>query len=456
MLSTPATIGLTMATRTALLERHPRMEVGTRHLDLADPTDYGAILRALRREVSAILGTYGKAAYYIGTASGTPQMHASWVLLAASGDIPARLLQTRPRRFVTQGRPVVTEIDFGRKEFPTIRARVVPELLPESSDVREISTVIERLGIIGDHARFVAATQTAALLGSADVPVLIQGESGTGKEKIAQLIHAMSSRASAPLVTLNCATIPEALAESTLFGHRKGAFTGATENLQGKFEASDGGTLFLDEIAELRAEVQGKLLRTIEDGVVEPLGAARGRKVNVRLVAATNRDLRAAVSSGAFRKDLYHRLKVGEVRLPPLRERADDIPMLALHFLDDWNRRHRRPKRFAPETLAALRSHSWPGNVRELAHTVERAALLSKRDEILPEDAALEDEVAAGEWGWLPEPQEGFSVENYLKEVRRRLFEGALEMAQGNQSKAARLLGISAPAVFKFLKGKDR
>jgi transcriptional regulator with GAF, ATPase, and Fis domain len=286
--------------------------------------------------------------------------------------------------------------------------------------------------------------------------VLVLGESGTGKEKIANLIHQLSDRAAGTFVAINCAAIPSALAESTLFGHKKGAFSGATSDQPGKFETADGGTLFLDEIAELPLEVQAKLLRALQDGVIEPLGFAKAKKVNVRVIAATNRDLNAMIANRRFREDLYYRLSVGEVRLPTLRERRSDISKLAIHFLDEINVRLRKPRRFAPETLALLQGYDWPGNVRELQNAVQRAALLTKGEEIRPDHFELRSAARPAAMDQLPEPREGFSIEAFLKDARRRLFKRALDLSGGNQSKAARLLGVTPQAVFKFLKGGDR
>jgi transcriptional regulator with GAF, ATPase, and Fis domain len=207
----------------------------------------------------------------------------------------------------------------------------------------------------------------------------------------------------------------------------------------------------LDEVAELYSEVQAKLLRAVQDGVIEPLGMKRAERVNVRLIAATNQDLRDAVVAGGFRDDLYYRLSVGEVRLPPLRERQSDIPKLAIHFLDEINLRLRKSRRFAPESLVKLQSYSWPGNVRELQNVVHRSALLCRQVEIGATELQLESPTDARYWDSLPEPHEGFSMEEHLKGRRRRLFERALELADGNQSRATRLLGVTPQAVFKFI-----
>ena len=344
LLATPGTREITRATETALRERHPALEIESHDLPFEDPTDYAAILQSLRDRFSDLARDHPKAQYFIATASGTPQMHACWLLLAASGELPARLLHLRPPRFVTSERPTVSEVDLTRAEFPTVRPRQWLGPAAFDSDVQDPQKVFERLGIVGSHPALTRAIETAALLSASDVPVLILGESGTGKELVASLIHQLSGRSGGPFVTVNCAAVPEQLAESVLFGHRAGAFTGAARDQRGKFEAADRGTLFLDELGDLSLDVQAKILRAVQDGTVEVLGESRPRKVDVRLVAATNRDLTGAIAQDEFRADLYYRLSVGEVRLPPLRDRQSDIPTLAVYFLDLANQRLKPPE----------------------------------------------------------------------------------------------------------------
>jgi DNA-binding NtrC family response regulator len=452
LFATPGTREITQATEEAVRQRYPARQVDIRCFSLDDPTDYAAILNGLRGHFCELACEYPQAQYFIATASGTPQMHACWVLLAASGEVPARLLHLRPSRFVTSERPAVSEVDLSHPEFPTIRPRRWLGLEATDDDVQDPQEVIDRLRIVGSHPALTRVLETARLLSASDVPVLILGESGTGKELVASLIHELSARADAPFVTVNCAAVPEQLAESVLFGHRKGAFTGAARDHRGKFEEAHGGTLFLDELGELSSEVQAKLLRAVQEGTVEPLGESRPRQVDVRLVAATNRDLAGAIAQGEFREDLYYRLSVGEVRLPPLRDRRSDIPTLAVHFLDLANQRLKRPKALTPEALTSLLAHRWSGNVRELSNVIQRAALLTRGQEIRPEDLELAS--PARSTVAIPEPSAGFSVEAHLKETRKALFGRALEIAQGNQSEAARLLGVTPQAVFKFLRGQ--
>jgi len=231
-------------------------------------------------------------------------------------------------------------------------------------------------GIVGRSQALLAALREVRLVAATDATVLVTGESGTGKELIARAIHESSGRCERALVKVNCAAMPASLMESELFGHERGAFTGATARREGRFALADGGTIFLDEIGELPLELQAKLLRVLQEGEFEPLGSSRTRKVDVRVVAATNRDLQAEVRTGRFREDLYYRLSVFPLRVPALRERLDDIPLLVEAFLQRLAKRLGRS--FDPpgdESLRCLRAHAWPGNVRELQNVVERAAI---------------------------------------------------------------------------------
>jgi two-component system NtrC family response regulator len=243
------------------------------------------------------------------------------------------------------------------------------------------------------------------------------------------------------------------LEESILFGHKKGAFTGAVHDVVGKFEQADNGTLFLDELADLSLPTQAKLLRVLEDGLVEPIGARKSHRVDVRIVAATNRDLVDAVRKGGFRPDLYYRLSVGEMHIPPLRDRRSDISKLALNILDGVNRTVRKPRRLSPEALSKLEGYTWPGNVRELRNAIERSIRLCRKDVLDADDLLIAEHTATEvPLSVLPEPTEGFSLERYLADVRRKMILRAMELADGNLSKAGRLLGITPQAVHNFIK----
>ncbi|HEY1534170.1 MAG TPA: sigma-54 dependent transcriptional regulator, partial [Polyangiaceae bacterium] len=253
------------------------------------------------------------------------------------------------------------------------------------------STLRERFGlsnVVGSSEPMRALYELVERIAAADSPVLLTGETGTGKGLVARAIHAHGPRASGPFVAVNCAALPENLLESELFGHVKGAFTGATSHRAGLFADADRGTLFLDEIGEVALSLQAKLLHVLEGGTVRPLGANKERSVDVRIIAATHRDLHQSVASGAFREDLLYRLDVVSIEIPPLRHRQADIPLLLEHFLHDARRKHPdSPVRgFAKATLARLLDHRWPGNVRELEHVVERVVLLGRSSTVEPDE----------------------------------------------------------------------
>jgi len=452
LFSTPNTLTHTAQTKVALADRHSALRLEVRAVDLDDPTDYLRILRGLRHHWGEISEGCPHADFFIAVASGTPQMHACWLLLAASGEIPGRILHVRPPQFVTASLPLVSEVDLTAAEFPCVRVRAPVLDLPEAP-ITNPHGAIAQLGIVGDHPRMQRALEIAAALASSNTPILICGETGTGKELVARLIHLLSERSSGPFLAVNCAAIPHDLAESILFGHRRGAFTGATTGQLGRFDLADGGTLFLDELAELPMETQAKLLRVVQDAQVEPLGGRKPHRVDVRLVAATNQELSQAMRERRFREDLYYRLAAGEILLPPLRERRTDIPKIALHILDRINATLRKPKRLSPSALGRLQNHSWPGNVRELQNTLERSIRLARSEVLEAEDLLISEPTPSVDpWANLPEPHDGFAIESYLAGCRKQLVLRALEIAGGKQSAAAKLLGITPQAVHKFIK----
>jgi Nif-specific regulatory protein len=271
--------------------------------------------------------------------------------------------------------------------------------------------------------------------------VLLLGESGTGKELIARAIHYNSPQAEGPFITLNCAALPENLVESELFGHEKGAFTGATAVRKGRFELADGGTLFLDEIGELPLTMQSKLLRVLQERAFERVGGGKTITVQVRLIAATNLDLERAVAEGRFREDLYYRLKVVPIRVPPLRERKVDIPLLVDHFLKRLRQEHQKPTTIVPEALARLVDHHWPGNVRELENTLERLVIMGRQPQIQLQDvtAILGERPPARAAGLDAEA----SLTSSVQDLERQQIVKAMEDAKGVQAKAAKMLGIT-------------
>jgi DNA-binding NtrC family response regulator len=315
---------------------------------------------------------------------------------------------------------------------------------------REILKIRSTRALIGESESFRRIMEVIATVAPTRATVLLQGESGTGKELFARALHDQSPRQDAPFITMNCAALPEGLVESALFGHEKGAFTGATVRTAGAFERAHTGTLLLDEISEMRFDLQAKLLRVIQEQEFERVGGTQAIKVDVRLVATTNRDLKAEVDAGRFRSDLYYRLNVVPIRTPPLRERVEDIPRLLHHFM------HRMAEHqgtsvpsIAPETVQLLQRYGWPGNVRELANAIERAVILCRGNVLLP--SAFDDQLRDSGRpvtlpAALPSVAEAAAAEPLpfdLDEIERRTIVRALEATGGNRTRAAKLLGIS-------------
>src|SRR5215204_5776872 len=301
----------------------------------------------------------------------------------------------------------------------------LPQIAAESPAMKSVLNLVERIG-------------------PADANVLITGENGTGKEVVTRLLHSISSRRNKPLISLNAGALAEGVFESELFGHVRGAFTDAKSDRVGRFELADGGTLFLDEIGNVPLNLQAKLLRVLETGEFERVGSSKTQKVNVRLLSATNADLHAEVAHGRFRQDLLFRLNTVEIKLPPLRDRIEDIPILAEYFLRLHRERYRRPiMGFTPEALDALRQHLWPGNVRELDHVIERAILMSTGNIVTAFDLALEK---------TPDARLSARLEEMsLEDAERLLIKKALARFEGNANRAAEALGLSRSALYRRL-----
>lgn len=319
---------------------------------------------------------------------------------------------------------LVTEVSFLRSELTKQYGRIIGK----SQAIKEVTQLIDRVAV-------------------SNATVLITGESGTGKEVAAVSIHQSSPRRDMPFVAVNCAALPENLLESELFGHEKGAFTGAVARKMGRFELADRGTIFLDEIAEMPLNMQVKLLRFLQEKTFERVGGTETIKVDVRVIAATNRNIIEAVEKGDFREDLYYRLNVIPIHLPPLRERKEDVPLLAEHFLDKFQPTYLVNK-ISPAAMEMLCNYNWPGNIRELQNIIERAAIICHGSEIMPDHLPKElqspkKNISAVEYAVVTLPEGGISLE----EVEKQLIVKALEKSGGNQTRAAQLLGITRSAL---------
>jgi len=315
-------------------------------------------------------------------------------------------------------------------------------------DITELNKLRTRLkteqsfnGIIGSDLRMLELFETIRDVADVDVPVLIQGESGTGKELVAAAIHNEGPRAGKLFVPVNCAALPEGLLESELFGHVKGAFTGAIRDKKGRFELADGGTLFLDEIGDLPKTVQVKLLRVLQEGIFERVGGEKSLSVDVRIISATNRDLAEEVTKGHFRKDLYYRIRVVPINIPALKERRDDIPLLVNHFLQKESQEGSQVRGISPEALALMVHYSWPGNVRELQSAIRFALIMSKGQVVKREH--------------LPAELREWASQSRTRGVSRKLDQdrvsAALKKTGGNKAKAARFLEVGRATLYRFL-----
>ena len=441
------------------LEQKTGQAAQAHHHKLRSPTDFEEIFPACRKTLKELQGDYPEAlrlTFHI--SPGTPAMATTWIILSET-EFPARLVESSLQQGV---RDVNLPISLTAEWLPSyIKNRdaklegAAPELPPEAAlfkDILHHSDVMRKV------------IYMASKVAPRSVPVLIEGESGTGKELFAKAIHAASLRAGKPFVPINCGAIPQELIESILFGHTKGAFSGATTNQEGKFEAADGGTLFLDELGELPKAAQVRFLRVLEDGEVWPIGAKIAKKVDVRIIAATNRSLLEEIGEGRFREDLFYRLAVAVIRLPPLRHRGEDIKLLIGRLLAKVNDESReepgfKDKKLSLEGQKVLLEHAWPGNIRELLNTLRRLVVWSEGQIISGDDAreGLLANPAAGDGrgGILDQDvSQGFDLNDLLDSVERHYVEKAWLESGRRKKEAAALLGI--PNYQTFSKRLDK
>ena len=341
---------------------------------------------------------------------------------------------TRRSQFTRENLPFLTA--FANQAAVAIENARFYEALRQEN--RHLRTEVHRIHgfdeIIGQSPLMRDVFETMSRVIESDATVLVEGESGTGKELVARALHYNGDRAEKPFVAIFCGSLPDELLESELFGHKKGAFTGAMSDKKGLFEAADRGTVFLDEVGDLSPRLQRALLRVLQEGEIKRVGENHIRTVDVRIVSATNKPLKELVEEGEFREDLYYRLNTISVTMPPLRHRRGDVPLLVHHFLDKYAVRKRSHiQGFVPEAMAALQAYAWPGNVRELENTIERAVVLAREALIQPDDLRLPDHRVAG----------GFDPGMTLREAERLLVERTLDAYDGNISESARVLGVS-------------
>lgn len=419
-------------------------EVDLYSVDLISPIDYGDIYTQVSSNLQEAGLPRNDVELTFHVSPGTPAMAAIWIILAKTR-FPAKLIQTSREKGVES-------VDF----FFDLAGDFLPEYLHRSGErVKRLVDAVQPASPEFDkiiHQSQVVADQIslAKRIAAYDVPVLILGETGTGKELFAEAIHAASSRATQPFIAVNCGAFTAELASSELFGHKKGAFTGATADRKGHFLEASGGTLFLDEVGDLPLDTQVRLLRALQSHEITPLGQSKPVQINTRILAATHRDLAADVAGGRFREDLFHRLAVGILQLPPLRDRLGDVELLAKHFLESINadsagKPEAQYKKIAQAAKRFLLAHPWPGNIRELYHTLLRAAIWSTGTEITELDirAAMLPVTRAQSSGQHDVIGSDFALQARLDELARGFIEQALSQSGQRKTVAANLLGFS-------------
>ncbi len=367
---------------------------------------------------------------------------ASVVMISGHGNIETAVRATKLGAFDFIEKPLSIE-----KTVLTVRNAIRQREL-ERANALLVDELREESLMVGESTPMRALRKQIEMVAPTDGRVLIYGESGTGKEMVAHAIHQHSRRAGAPFVEVNCAAIPEELIESELFGHVRGAFTGATHPKRGKFELADGATIFLDEIGDMSARTQAKVLRVLEEQRFEPVGSSTAMRVDCRVIAATNKRLEVEIERGAFRTDLFYRLNVIPFELPPLRERLEDVPLLVEHFNNKFSAAYnKRPKRFEPETIEAMQSYSWPGNVRELRNTVERVVIMHPHIKV----AAVDLPTLGGEEP--PADPLRYATFREASEAHQREFiKRKLAESEGNVSRAAELLGMDRSHLYRRMR----
>lgn len=418
--------------------------IETQAIKLSSPTEFGEIYKAVIETITKIeQGTSDDLSLTFHLSPGTPAMAAVWIIVAKTR-YPAELIESSKQAGV---RTVSVPFDISAEFIPNI-IRKTDEQFEKAAD--DFSSAAEFKDIIFQSQQMQEALEQAQTIAPYNVPVLIEGESGTGKELFARAIHLASNRKDKSFAAVNCGAIPSELVESVLFGHTKGAFTGADKKRDGFFKEANGGTIFLDEIGELSLQAQVRLLRVIQEREITPVGSTKPEKIDVRVISATNRNMLEETSAGNFREDLFYRLAVFTLYLPPLRERQGDISLLVNHFLEKINKENvgkfwLNAKTISPNAKNALINHHWTGNVRELQNTILRACVMSKKSIITETDIKRTlftiknrdtEEVLNRPLG------DGFNLPDLIGEIARHYLNRAFEESNQNKSKASKLVGL--------------
>ena len=421
-------------------EKYPNTEINYVAAKANNPTDYNIVYPAMYSAVKNIINKMKdeNVEFTISLTSGTPTMHSCWIFLNQGGVIDANLIQVSRES-------KIDNIDFNLDDFPEIRdiADVKSALtkLSRENEIYKENLQLELDNIIGNCNAIMEIKKRISFLTNFDIPVFISGETGTGKELIAEAIHYKSKRKEKSFIKINCGAISPALFESEFFGHKKGAFTGANEDKDGKFKIADKGTIFLDEIADLPLQMQVKLFRVLGEGTIQPVGGVE-EKVDVRIITATNKNLKKLVKDGKFREELMYRIVKQRIDVPPLRDRGNDIIIIANYFIKKFNKKHNHNKELTPEAIKHIKEYSWPGNIRLLKTKLENVYIYpgNKIDKLTLE-LEPEEKIQSG----VQIPQDGLDFD---VEIPKAYYKEALAKKNGNAAAAAKLLNIQ-PHTFR-------
>lgn len=378
--------------------------------------------------------------------------NVSIIMMSAYGTVDTAIRAMKLGAYDYISKPFKTDEVYLTLKKAEERERLKQENVALKAHIEKIEDTYRFSKMVAGSGKMQAVFRLAKKVAQYDTTVLIIGESGTGKELVARGIYISGKRSKKPFVTINCGEIPENLLESELFGYQKGAFTGADQNKRGLFEEADQGTIFLDEIGEMPVLLQVKLLRVLQEMEIRPIGSSKIKKIDVRVIAATSKNLEYEIKNGRFREDLYYRLNVLSISLPPLRDRREDIPLLCRHFINRFSKSlNKEPKEISPQAMSIMIEHDWPGNVRELENAIERAIVLSESHLLSPEHFPPRLSHTPG-MAIPSESLEGYSLKQEKKRMEKAFIEKALEETHGNRTKASQLLEISHPSLLSKIK----